>query len=811
MSKQFGSLTWLSSSAVAATLFFGGNAAAQTPSDSSPSTDDDEIIITATRQEQKLNTVPASVTAFSTDKMETLGAKSFAELTRFTPGVSYDYLTNNITIRGIGSTAGAGTTGIYIDDAPIQMRALDFNPNNTLPYVYDLARVEVLRGPQGTLFGAGSEAGAVRYITNQPSLTQHSARADAELAFTENGAMTHELGLAMGGPLVADTLGFRASAWTRREGGWIDRVDAMTGSGALLQDDANSNTVSVLRGALSWAPAAQSLVTLAVQYQHRYLRHEENYWVGLSNPDDGRFLNGTPDRMADRDRFYLPTLTIDHDFGAVKLTSNTSYFRRIEHVNGWSGTMYDLSYFQQLIDPSIDGGPIDPAYEPAPNARSDLFPLLRTDRINLPGLTNFRAEATIHNRQTNFTQEVRLRSMDPDARVTWQVGVFYANLREHSADVQTTNGLDALARYVFGKTQDQIWGLPLLPGNIEYMNDTTATDRQIAAFGEATLNLTDKLKATLGLRYTDAHFEYDNFADGTLNFGRTGGSGETDENPYTPKIGLSYTPAEGSLYYATAAKGFRIGGANAPFPFTFCQADLDELQITTIPQTYTSDTVWNYEAGTRNQFLDGRMTTAFSVFHAEWNAIQQANFLPSCGFQYTANLGQAESDGFDLQTTMRLTDDLTLDGMVGYTNARYTKDSKTGAAPTAPIMVAKGNILAGAPWKLSLGGRYDFSIADMPFFARVDYAFTSKETGDTPTRDPSTTNYDPFLKPRPETHFVSVRAGASFENWNASLFVNNLFDANPQLNLTHLDAYTVLMEATTFRPRTAGVRLSYRR
>jgi outer membrane receptor protein involved in Fe transport len=793
---------------MAATLFVCSNAAAQASSESAV-TDGDEIIITATRQEQKLSTVAASVTAFTAGKMETLGAKSFAEIARYTPGVTYDYLTNNVAIRGIGSTAGAGTTGIYIDDTPIQMRALDFNPNNTLPYAYDLARVEILRGPQGTLFGAGSEAGAVRYITVQPSLSEFSGHADTELGFAEHGAPTREFGMAIGGPIVADTLGFRASAWTRREGGWIDQVDTFTGK--TLQDDANANTIQVLRGALSWAPDARSLVTLSAVYQQRNQKFEDNYWIALSDPGKGRFVSGTPDRMADRDRFYLPALAVEHDFGAVKFTSNTAYFERIEHVNGYSGTLYDLSYFQQLIDPSQSGGPIDPAYEPCPSCRSDLFPLLRADRINLPGLPNFRSEATINNRQANFTQEVRLRSTDPDARFTWQVGLFYANLREHSADIAVDPNLGAIAQYLFGKSQDEIWGLPLLPGNIEYINDTVSRDRQLAAFGDLTLNVTDKVKVNAGLRYTDAHFEFSNYADGTLNFGRSGGAGATHESPFTPKIAISYTPAEGALYYASAAKGFRIGGASAPFPANICQADLDELQITTIPSTYDSDTVWSYEAGARNQFMDGRMTTAFSAFHAEWNAIQQANFLPSCGFQYTANLGEAQSDGFDLQTTAHVTDAITLDGALGYTNARFTKDSRTGQAPGSPIMAAKGDALSGAPWKLSLGGRYDFRVADRPAYARIDYAFTSRETEPTPARDPATTNYDPFLKPRPDTQFVSVRAGATFDNLNASLFVNNLLDAHPQLNLSHLDAYTLLLEATTFRPRTAGIRLSYRR
>ena len=132
-----------------------------------------EIVVTATRHEESLSKVPISVTALTQEAMDIRGIKDFQDVARFTPGVNIDNSgTNNISIRGIASTGGAGTTGIYIDDTPIQMRALAFNPDEALPKSFDIDRVEVLRGPQGTLFGAGSEGGTVRYITTQPSLDQ---------------------------------------------------------------------------------------------------------------------------------------------------------------------------------------------------------------------------------------------------------------------------------------------------------------------------------------------------------------------------------------------------------------------------------------------------------------------------------------------------------------------------------------------------------------------------------------------------------------------------------------------------------------
>src|SRR5229473_3654832 len=147
-----------------------------------------EIVVTATRHEESLSKVPISVTALTQEAMDIRGIKDIQDVARFTPGVRIDNTgTNNIAIRGISSSGGAGTTGIYIDDTPIQIRALAFNPDDTLPKSFDMDRIEVLRGPQGTLFGAGSEGGTVRYITTQPSLTKSSIYAREEVSYTQGG------------------------------------------------------------------------------------------------------------------------------------------------------------------------------------------------------------------------------------------------------------------------------------------------------------------------------------------------------------------------------------------------------------------------------------------------------------------------------------------------------------------------------------------------------------------------------------------------------------------------------------------------
>lgn len=215
-----------------------------------------EIVVTATRHEESLSKVPISVTALTEEAMDIRGVKDFQDVARFTPGVNIDNSgTNNISIRGIASTGGAGTTGIYIDDTPIQMRALAFNPDDTLPKSFDIERIEVLRGPQGTLFGAGSEGGTVRYITTQPSLTKSSIYGRSEVSYTQGGDPSYELGVAGGTPLIDGTLGVRATVWYRKDGGYVDRINPVTLG--TEKKNANYDQTMLVRLAAVWAPDRQ--------------------------------------------------------------------------------------------------------------------------------------------------------------------------------------------------------------------------------------------------------------------------------------------------------------------------------------------------------------------------------------------------------------------------------------------------------------------------------------------------------------------------------------------------------------------------
>ncbi len=765
-----------------------------------------ELVVTATRKSEAASRVPISLSAFGTEALQELNLKSFADIARFTPGVSFNRDRKDIAIRGISSQAGTGTTGIYIDDTPIQVRALGLNANNTLPAVFDLDRVEILRGPQGTLFGAGSEGGTVRYISAQPSLDTFSGLVHLELSGIQDGSPNYEAGAAFGGPIVKDKLGFRLSGWYRRDGGYINRVDYQ--DQATTSRDANHSDTYVVQGALAFAPAETVLVTPSIFFQDRRQANYDNYWVGISNPSAGSFLNGTPDRQRDNDRFYLPALKIEWDAGSVKVISNTSWYDRKETVNGYSGTLYNLSLLQQLIAAQVNFNGDDNS---ANQVVSPSTVLLTPTGINLPQLPNYQAQTIITNKQQNFTQEIRAQSSDPTARLQWVAGVFFSQNRQTSIEEINDPQLPTLIPLLFGVSlTDFASGNPLLANNDSYINSTIGKDRQIALFGDATYAITDRLKASVGLRYAWTKFSFTNTADGPQNLGPSAGAGSKSETPFTPKFNLAFQATRDALYYATISKGYRIGGANPPFPQSACQADLDALKITSVPESYNSDTVWNYEIGAKNKFFDRKLTIAASLYHLKWNNIQQANYLTSCGFQYTANLGEAVSNGFDIQAQAAIGKAFTVDVAAGYTDAHYSKTTLTGG-DGSPSLVTKGDAIPGvAPWTVQLGGQYDFTVAAQPVYLRFDYQFASHNPKKTPIQNINNATNDPALVNDPATHQLSIRSGTTFGAVTLQAFIDNVTNAHPQLALTHQDQYTQLFEAQTLRPRTFGLWLSYR-
>lgn len=787
-----------------------------------------EVTVTAQRREETLSKVPVSVTALTQADIDNKGIKDISDVARFTPGINVDNSgTNNIAIRGIASSGGAGTTGIYIDDTPIQMRALAFNPDEALPKAFDIDRVEVLRGPQGTLFGAGSEGGTVRYITTQPSLTKTTVYSRNEVSYTEGGDPSFESGIAVGGPVIDGKLGVRGTVWYRRDGGWIDRVDptAADPQNAVVDRNANHADNVMVRLAALWAPSDNWSVTPSIYYQNRNIHDVSNYWTLYSNPSNNSFVSGNPTQRGTPDKFYLPALKIQGDFGSFQLISNTSYFHRQE-TSGYDGTLYNLGFYQSF---GVQDGVS--------------YPLLDSTGVHLPAdIANYRSPATVDNDQQNFTQEIRLQSNDPGAKLLWTAGLFFSSNRQQYLEQIHDPQLEAFTQSVFGLAYTDVFSYDDGTGNFipvpfdprypddSYFLSTHARDKQYAAFGEATYAVTDQLKVTLGARFSRTEFSFDSETGGPQLFApnQTSNPG-SKENSFTPKVNVAYQMDPNNLFYATYAKGFRPGGGNNPLPQAACASDFAAFGIDKSPDSYRSDSVNSYEIGSKNNF-NNRLRIATSLYYIKWNNIQQTVVPPVCQISFITNLGKATAKGADIQAELAVTDSLTAELTAGYTDARFSQDSKFATPADLPPdqapapIVRSGDAVVGesgqpgAPFTLSIGAQYKFDLFEHQSFVRMDFEYQGRNHWLSPRQDPATAQFNSSNYTLSATKFVSARGGMQFGGWSIEPFVDNLLNTHTVVNYDFTinpsnDAYTdvtPLQRQYTFRPRTYGVTAAFR-
>lgn len=747
-----------------------------------------EVVVSAERRTERLQDVPASVEVFTQERLDAQAVGSIDDLTRLTPSVTFlrngqytdaSGAASDIAIRGIDSIAGAATTALYIDDTPIQARHINLTSQNAYPALFDLDRVEVLRGPQGTLFGADAEGGAVRFISPDPGLKSYSGTFMSQLATTDGGDPSYVVGAAAGGPIIDDKLAFRLSASFRNDGGWVNRVDF--GSDDTIYSRSNWEQIGTLRGALSFAVTDHLTVTPSVYYQNQYLNDTEDYWKGLSNPSADQYSNGNVIASPDRDKLILPAVKINWELGAVNLISDSSYYYRSQGSTTDS-TFYDRAIF--LFNGTYPAFPYPPPGASAPQTNSD--------------------------RQNNIVQEIRLESAAADAPLKWVAGIFYSHARENTAVSIADPSLPGEFTALYGVSWDTAVG-PLLPGNLLLQTPYAwAVDQQLAGFGQVDWKVLDVLKLTAGVRVSQATSSGAQYSAGPL-IGPTpaSNSGSTTEHPVTPKFGISYQPSRDELYYASAAKGYRVGGVNSPLS-SLCAGNLAQLSLTSGPTTYQSDSLWSFEAGAKDSLLNHHLQINASAFYINWSNIQNTVYLPGCGFSFVANLGKVTSKGADIDILARPTQALSLELSASYTDARY--EESVYAAPGATTALAgQGDYLPVAPWTAVASGEYKLPLllAHGPY-VRADYSYSARYKSPLEFQDPTTISYDPAPFYQQQAQSLSARAGLRWSGYDISLYGTNLTNTHPVLFDSRFYPPLPLFFDTTWRPRTIGLTAAYR-
>ena len=753
----------------------------------------EEIIVTATKQAagQDVSKVPISITAFDGKTIDQIGAKDIGALTAITPGVvltntqTFGLSITNIQIRGISSRTSEPTTGMYLGDTPFTTIGNNTNIGGSvaMPVVFDLERVEVLRGPQGTLFGSTSEGGAIRLIPKAPSLTEYTHYTRLESNTTAHGDAGYDLGYAMGGPIKEDKLGFRFSTWYRKDGGWIDHCQpavAVPGCLYVIEKNANSTTTAAARFSLLWKPNDNVTIEPSVQMQSVRSHDPTGYELLVSDPSRAIWNSDHSTDERANDPITTASLKVEWQLKNLVATSVTSLVSRYYSFHA------DYTQFQ---DKSFFGNP---------------YPL-----TGLPddfGLGNYGID------QHDLYEEFRVASAKSGSRWNWVAGVFLSDQKQYDFAHVIHPNLPDLVLARFGVTIDKVLGsLPYL-GKWVAFNDVNTKSKEIALFGNVDFAITEKLKLTMAGRSTKYDQHTTSFIAGPFNGGEQFFASDASGSPFTPKVVLSYQATDKTMYYVNAAKGFRIGGVNPQIDNVQpgCQAAKPGYIARGIKfdHQFQPDSLWSYEVGVKTRLLENRLSIDASAYHIDWKDIQNNLGISGCGFSMIFNLGTASANGFDVGLQALLGEHVKLDANVGRTNARYTQ--------TISGLVTAGEQISGPgaavpPWTATVGAEFDFRIGrhdSYVWLQDVYHSFNDGRFGTQTLADAAT--YNPLLPVNPQTHQANLRLGMRLTKVDASFFVNNVTDEHPLLAVGNVNATDTRLIGTTWRPRTVGINATIR-
>ncbi len=717
----------------------------------------EEVTVTASKRgEESTQSIPSAIQAISGSQLATRGATEFADYVGQVPSLSFNDLgpgDKKYVIRGITST-GPATVGVYYDEAVITAsNANDGGGRNADIRLFDLERIEVLKGPQGTLYGASSMSGTIRYITRKPVLDAVEGYIQTEVSDTaRSGSVNYNANGAINLPVVDNKLALRITGWHVHNAGFIDDVRIPAGT----VRDANDETTQGGRLTLRWQPvqSLNILATTTTQSTHsggssRYTpAGAQSFGDAAAGfpPVPGGDLINTDLALSPWDeklKVYGLTAEYTHAAGIFTATSN---------------------YFDRHIDYAFDSSPI-------------LF------FFGVP----FSAVTLQPQERRIVSSELRYASTF-GGPVNFVAGAFHQDEKsDFAVNVVKTNALGRPSGPFSPLDSDDALQNP--EGNTFFGRTDINDLEQYAVFGEVTFALSDKLSLLAGVRYF--HSEQDSAQETTHPFGGFGPNipegiqtNTATGEKTTFKLNLSYLTGFG-LVYATVSEGFRVGGTNAAnLPFA-----------SGIPPSYGPDKLRNYEIGAKSEFLEQRLRLNAAAYAIRWEDIQIQAIDATGAFPFTTNAGTASVDGVELEANVLFAPGLQLDFGGSYQEAKLTEDQPL--IPNNPNLGQDGDLLPKVPkLQFSAALTYSFPLgeSDMSLRAEVNY------------RDSTNTQYNtasPFNVPLDSYEIVNLRANLDWNDWTLSAFAKNVFDERAQIDAIASDQ-DPLARITT-RPRTIGV------
>jgi outer membrane receptor protein involved in Fe transport len=752
----------------------------------------EEIVVTATKRETTTQDVPFSLNVQTGDDIQRSGATNIEELSRNIAGLSIQNLgpgQSQVAIRGVSAgqivrdqPGVKEQVGVYLDESVVSLSL--FTPDFDL---YDLNRVETLRGPQGTLFGSGSVGGTIRYITNQPNPEAFEASVEASMNKVTDGDVGGSLKGMVNIPL-ADTLALRVVGYSTQYSGFID---ALTDNGRIK--DVNDGDRTGFRASLRFEPNDMIAITPRVIFQDIETDgfNRQEFYNLYANP----FTTTRPAiRMEEREQFLLlregfedetllADLTIEVSLDAFDITSVTSYLERDILVSR------DASALTGSVT-------VDLGFAPA----AILLPSNLLDTTDLEQLT----------------QELRFSS-NGEGPFHWVAGAFYSEVDRVYAQRLPTPGYDVFTNLRFGAGTTAAVANGYGPDS-PFNSDLPYDIKQLAFFGEVTWELTDDFAVTVGGRYYDFEEERSITSGGLFANGDRGRIDKTSSDGFNARVLAAWALTENVTVNAQAAQGFRLGGVNDPLNASICSPG-DRATFGSF-QAYDDETMWNYELGIKGEF--DRVRFAAAIFYSDIEDLQVTLDAGSCSSRISFNVEEAHATGFEFEVAFDATEqlELSLSGTVVESEFDTTVRAATGGVLGG---VEKGNrfasvpevqVTAGATWTqpTELLGGADFFVTGVVQWVgdhitqpsdQVDGAglFRSRLAFAGATGN-ETTNLNLELS---QYSIANIQAGFATESWEALLFVNNLSDENAELAFDRERGGRARLGFHTNTPRTVGV------
>lgn len=737
----------------------------------------EEVTVTATRRAQSVQDIPYNITVLSGDKLSEHGIGDLNDLMQSIPGaVSADLggrsgVTSSLVIRGINANDAAqdliltkpttNAVSTYLNETP-----LFFNLKIT-----DVDRVEVLRGPQGTLYGSGAVGGTVRFLFNQPDLDENTLSVKGGLgSYDESGGMNYNFE-AIGNMVVSDNVAIRALVGYDEKAGFIDQVslaqldnndveqlvdpaDQLNSPLATVREnDTDDSNIIYSRVSLLWNPS--DATSVVASYHRQEDEYDDSQTVSM-DPTLGKWENESPRKTAIDRTVDVVSLEIQHDFGFAEFTSATSWSLNESFYETDATQLYRYLGFRGAV-----------------------------------GVYGFEDRLVTQEEYTQenetVTQEIRLVSTTGD-KWNWMVGAYYSNEEfeqhldtfERGYSVYQEDAAVGAANFggAFPTVADFIvtafGGTPASRNNSNiFVWDISNKFEDIAVFGELTFNVTEDWQMTAGARSFWQDYTQNVFTN-FFEFEGFGFAGNITPPPKSFKdqvfkFNTSYQINDETNLYFTWSEGFRRGGSN-PIPDTGIFADPN------VPGFYNPDKTTNYEIGAKGTLMEGRARYSIAGYLIDWEDIQ-FNLFNSAGFPAVFNGGKAQSVGIEAEMEVAISDHLTMNIGYGFTNAETTEDFNIGVVPGSQLFVADGADLPGVPkHTLNIAGTYimPFANGELLLHANVNYRDSMVSTVEvvTPNAISSPSNFA-FID---DYWLMNVSANYRNADWNVGVYVKNIFN-----------------------------------